>query len=126
MKQIVLTIKEDVCVQNGKNPDAADLIAVMKKWGTVEDYEDCVADIKKQYQNNLDSVLKQYNEIKDQKLTDDEYDILLSHRSAVANSLKGVQAENAKCKAELEKIVAEQQARIKRVVDTLSELANEN
>ena len=126
MKKIVLTIQEDVCVANGKDVNATDLITAMKKWGTIEDYDDCIADVKKEYQANLDNTLKQYNEIKEQKLTPDELALVIAHRSAVQNSLKGVQAENAKCKAELERIVAEQQARIKRVVDTLTELATNN
>lgn len=126
MKKIVLTIQEDVCVANGKDVNAIDLISAMKKWGTIEDYDDCIADIKKEYQANLDNTLKQYNEIKEQKLTPDELALVIAHRTAVQNSLKGVQAENAKCKAELERIVAEQQARIKRVVDTLTELATNN
>lgn len=126
MEKIVFTIKEDVCVANGKDAHAADLIAAMKKWGVVENYDDCIADIKKEYQANLDNVVKQYNEIKEQKLTPDELALVMAHRTAVQNSLKGVQAENAKCKAELERIVAEQQARIKRVVDTLTELATSN
>lgn len=81
MKKYVFTIKDDVCAANGKDIEASELIAKMKLWGDVEDYEKVVASVRAEYQAVVDNLTAQIAAIKNQELTDDEIALLNAYRS---------------------------------------------
>jgi hypothetical protein len=66
MKKVVLTVKEDVCAVNCKDPAATELIEKMKLWGDVTDFDDEVKAVKAEYQKSLDNLAAQVNAIKEQ------------------------------------------------------------
>ena len=72
MKKYVFTIKDDVCIANGKDIEATELLAKMRLWGEVEDYDKAISAVKAEYQTTVDNVTAQYNAIKDRELTDDD------------------------------------------------------
>lgn len=80
MKKYVFTIKEDVCVANGKDIEATELLAKMRLWGDVENYDSAISAVKAEYQASVDNLTTQLASIKDQELTDDELDMVLAYR----------------------------------------------
>ena len=68
----VLTVMPDVCDANGKDPKAAELLAVMKTYGKVEPYEDVIDRVTEEYQEALGNIRAQLTAIKDQELTPEE------------------------------------------------------
>lgn len=59
MKKYVFTIKDDVCAANGKDIEATELLAKMRLWGDVEDYDKAVASVCAEYQGTIDNLTKQ-------------------------------------------------------------------
>lgn len=80
MKKYVFTIKDDVCVANGKDVEATELLAKMTLWGEVEDYDKAVSSVKAEYQATVDNLTTQVASIKEQELTDDELDMVIAYR----------------------------------------------
>ncbi len=95
MKKYVFTVMEDICVANGKDVAATELIRTMNTYGKVEDYDTVVAGVKAEYQSANDALVAKYNEIADQKLTVDEIAIINEYRKQKASI---VQASEAKAK----------------------------
>lgn len=89
MKKVVLTIRDEVCTQNGKDVNAKELLEVMTHWGTVEDFDDVVKGLKSEYQTAIDGIAAQLAAIKDQHLTQDEFAIVDAYRKQrAANEAK--------------------------------------
>ena len=80
MKKYVFTIKDDVCLANGKDVEATELLAKMKLWGDIEDYDRAIAMMKAEYQSAVDNLVAQLTAIKEQELTDDEIIFLNFYR----------------------------------------------
>lgn len=74
MRKYVFTIKDDVCVANGKDIEATELLAKMRLWGDVEDYDRVISAVKAEFQEIVDNLTTQVTEMQDQdlNLTDDE------------------------------------------------------
>lgn len=72
MREWVLVVKEDVCIANGKDPEAANLLETMKLWGEVKPLDNVVASIRAEYQGTIDNLRKQLDDMKDHDLTQDE------------------------------------------------------
>lgn len=81
MKKYVFTIKDDVCAANGKDIEATELLAKMRLWGDVEDYDPVVAAVRAEYQGMVDNLRDQLTAIKSQELTNDEINLLNTYRS---------------------------------------------
>lgn len=81
MKKYVFTIKEEVCVAHGKDPAATELLKVLPHYGTVEDYECVVADIKLESQGTIDKLTTHIKSIEERELTDDEIALLRTYRA---------------------------------------------
>lgn len=118
MKKFVFTIDEATCNANGKDANASELLAVMSKYGTVEDYEMVTAQAKNEYQRIIDNVTVQYNAIKEQKLTVDEVDMLRAYRNGKTASNKVYIDENNALRNELNNVKATNQ----KVVDNIKAL----
>ena len=85
MKELVVKIKDDVCLKNGKDAaSVAKLLDVLTHFGTVEDYSRHIANLKADWQKSLDDMTAQYNAIADQKLTSDEYAMVKAYRDSKA------------------------------------------
>jgi uncharacterized protein YfbU (UPF0304 family) len=85
MKKIIVTIKDDVCMRNGKTAaQQAELLNVLTHYGSVEDYSRHVAVLEAGWQKSLDEMTHQYNAIADQKLTADEYAMVKAYRESKA------------------------------------------
>lgn len=80
MRKYVFTVKDDVCAANGKDISAGELLAKMKLWGDVEDFDRAVASIKAEYQQAVDNLTAQLYAIKSQELTDDEIALINAYR----------------------------------------------
>lgn len=76
MKKLVLTVRDDVCQANNKDPNATNLIVAMQAYGDVTPYEKEVEAVKAEYQGVIDNVTAEYNAIKDQRLTEDEIELI--------------------------------------------------
>lgn len=81
MRKIVFTIKDEVCQANGKDVNATELLTVMTKFGSIEDYDKVVALEKAEYQSTIDSLNRHISEIADQKLTADEIKFVNQYRA---------------------------------------------
>ena len=61
MEKIVITFKEDIMAQHQKSANQKkELIDLLHKYGTVEDYEGSVLKIKEEYQSTIDNLNTQY------------------------------------------------------------------
>jgi hypothetical protein len=120
MKKLVLTIKDDVCLANGKDVNASRLIEVARTYGTVEEFDSVVAQIRAEYQTTLDNVVAQNEAIKAQNLTDEEIAIVNAYRTQRAKAVKVYQDENAGLKQTLEDVKTEHE----RTIDLISNVIN--
>jgi hypothetical protein len=81
MKKYVFTIKEEICVAHGKDPAATELLKVLPHYGTVEDYDSIVADVKLDSQATIDKLTSHIKSIEEQELSDDEIALLRTYRA---------------------------------------------
>ena len=74
MKKYVFTIKDDVCVANGKDVEATELLSKMRLWGEVEDYDTAISAVRAEYENIVTNLTTQLTEkeAQDLHLTEDE------------------------------------------------------
>ena len=120
MKKYVFTIRDDVCTANGKDVEATELLAKMKLYGEVEDYDRAIATVKAEYQSNIDSLTTQISAIKEQELTEDEFKIVLAYRACKsAISEKYLHRINA-LEGELSEIKTEEQIRLEKIMAILN------
>jgi hypothetical protein len=85
MKELVVVIKDDICLRNGKDAaSVAKLLDVLTHFGTVEDYGRHVANLKAGWQKSLDDMTAQYNAIAEQALTADEFAMVKAYRESKA------------------------------------------
>ena len=94
MKQYVFTIDENVCLANGKDVTAVNLLEVMKTYGTIEDYDAHFAAEKAKNQALVDGLVAKYEAIESQKLTEDEIEAINLLRKIKANEVKGYVEKN--------------------------------
>lgn len=80
MKEILFTVRDDVCAKTGRDPNATELIEAMKNYGTVEDFEAVENRVRQEYQKTFDNLTAQYNAIKDQELSDSELKLIKTLR----------------------------------------------
>ena len=109
MKKVVLTINDAVCVQNGKDVNATELLKVMATYGEVTDFKDEVAAIETKYQTALDDVVAQNEAMKQHNLTKDEIEILNSYRTQRDITAKVLIEEKEELRQTLRNVKAEQE-----------------
>lgn len=120
MKKFVLTIKDDVCLQNGKDVNATELLKVMRTYGAVVDFDTEVAQIKAEYQKTLDNVVAQNEAIKQQNLSEEEIAMVNAYRTQRAKAVKVYIDENAKLTKTLEDVKTEHA----RTIELISNVIN--
>ena len=120
MDRQVLNIREDICLANGKDPAATELLEKMKTYGEVTPFEKEVATIRAEYQAIIDGLTKQLNAIKDQELTEDEIIFLNFYRERIvancAIHLKRIDALEVKIK-ELAEAAEKKAAQLRAILD---------
>ena len=116
MKKYVFTVRDDVCIANGKDAEATELLAKMKLYGTVEDYDRATATMKAEYQANIDNLSIQLSAIKDQELTADELDVVLNYRANKAKISEGFLNRIGELEGELVEIKNEDMIRAEKIL----------
>lgn len=95
MRKFIVTIEDDVCLENGKTEVMqADLLRKIAEYGTVEEYSTHIAKHDAEWQAKLDNMTAQYNGIVEYGVTDTELAVLRALRVAVD---KSVQVVESKC-----------------------------
>lgn len=120
MKQLVLTVNDAVCLANGKDVNATQLIEVMKTYGTVEDYNEHIAGVKKVYQEALDNVVAQNEAIKAQNLSEDEIAIVNTYRTQRAIAVKVHVDEKEELRQTLHNVKAEHEKTIEIITNAIN------
>ena len=116
MKKYVFTIRDDVCLANGKDVEATELLAKMKLWGEVEDYDRSVSAVKAEYQATVDNLTAQLSAIKYQELTEDEIDLVLAYRANKAKISAGFLNRIGELEGELVDIKNEDMIRAEKIL----------
>jgi hypothetical protein len=119
MKKYVFTIKDDVCAANGKDVNATELLAKMKLWGDVTDYDKATAQERAEYQTVVDSLTAQLGAIKAQELTDDEIVLLNAYRECKAKNAAVYDARIDELEGQLDDIRIEEQQRVEQIIALL-------
>ena len=113
MRKVVFTIKDDVCLKNGKDAaKQAELLTVLTHYGTVEDFDRVMASVQAEWQRALNEMTAQYNAIADQKLTPDELSMVKAYRENKTAVVGEYIAEADSYKNQLEAIKNEHEARV--------------
>jgi uncharacterized protein YeeX (DUF496 family) len=120
MKKVVLTINDAVCLQNGKDVNATELLKVMRTYGTVEDFDSAVAQMKAEYQKTLDDVVAQNEAIKQQNLSEEEIAMVNAYRTQRAKAVKVYIDENAKLNKTLEDVKTEHERTIQLISNVIN------
>lgn len=120
MKQYTLTIKDDICAANGKDPEATELLAKMKLWGEVTDFERSVAAVRAEYQGVINNLTAQVAAIKAQELTEDEIALLNSYRACKKSTGDQFQARINALEQQLDEISTGYQRKIAQISELLN------
>lgn len=110
MKAIVVTIMDDVCAKNGRDPQGTKLIEIAKTFGSVESLESVLSAERAKSQSIIDGLTAQLESIKEQKVTPEELKVL-----------KAIREKSVAEKAESEAIIASRDAQLKAI-----QVENEN
>lgn len=110
MKKIVITVQDDVCAKNGRDPEAAALIEAARTFGKVESWDVAIAGVQAEYQGIIKNLTSQVDAAAEHCVTPAELEVLRVIR-------KKSEAE----KLDLEAAIAERDAQLVAV-----QLENEN
>lgn len=126
MIKVVLTVQSDVCVKNGKDVNATELLKRMATYGTVENFNDCVKAIETDYQKTIDNLVAANEAIKAQNLTAEEIVWLSFIRERKAIETDGFVKQIAARDKIIEDVRADSQKRAEQLAlfaDQLREMA---
>jgi hypothetical protein len=115
MKKIVITIQDDVCVKNGRDPEATALIEAAKSFGKVESWDSAILAEKTQYQASLDNIRKNLESIKDFGVTEAELEVLKVLRKKSAAEAAAFEKTIADRDAQLNAIKVESENRVAQI-----------
>lgn len=115
MKTIVVTVLDDVCAKNGRDPEAALLIEKARLYGKVESGESFLATERSKSQGVINNLTAQLDAISEHKVTAAELEVLRVLRQKAANEGKLYEEEIAALKGQLEKVVEEGENRAKAI-----------
>ena len=119
MKKYVFTVKDDVCLANNKDANATELIAKLKLYGSVENFDTVVSGIKAEYDEVIASMSAAYEAIASQNLTSDEIALVNTYRANKEEISKAYVAENNILKNELSTIKAKQENIVRQIQSIL-------
>ena len=92
----------------------------MKTYGTVEDYDTVITQIKAEYQEALDNVVAQNEAIKHQNLSDEEIAIVNEYRKQRAKAVQVYIEENANLNKTLEEVKVEHEKTIELISNVIN------
>lgn len=115
MKAYVFTVKEDICVANGRDTTAANLLEKMKLYGSVEDYDTVISRVTAEYQRTVDGLKSQLETTKSQQITADELKLISVYREGKNAVEKESQDKISALKKSLEDVRAESESRIEKI-----------
>ena len=85
MKVIVITIQDDICAKNGRDPEATALIEAARSFGKVESGDAFLNAERAKYQQVIDNLKTQVEATAENRVTPDELEILRAVRKKSAN-----------------------------------------
>lgn len=122
MEKIVITFKEDVMAQNQKSvPQKEELVKLLYKYGSVEDYEGAVSKLKAEYQATIDNLNTQYKAIADQNLSANEIKLVKLLRDILVLEGKDYLERIALLEKTLTDVRIENQNRAKQIIAMFGE-----
>ena len=119
MKKYVFTIKDDVCLANGKDVEASELLAKMKLWGDVEDYDRAISAVKAEYQSTVDNLTTQIQAMEAHNLTAYEMPLLIAIRKFATDITEGYKVRINDLEHTLDDIKTEEENRIETIIAML-------
>ena len=120
MIKVVLTVQSDVCVKNGKDVNATELLKTMATYGKVENFNDCVEAIETDYQKTIDNLVAANEAISDRIATDDEFEVLKALRGFREKSVKVYVEENAELTKTLDEVKTEHERTIEIIANVIN------
>jgi hypothetical protein len=111
MKKIVITIQDDICAKNGRDPEATALIEAARSFGKVEPWETAIAAEKATYQAVINNLRTEMEAISENSVTPEELEVLRVIRRKTANETAHYEAVIAERDAQLKSIQAENENR---------------
>ena len=122
MEKIVITFKEDIMAQHQKSvPQKEELIKLLYKYGSVEDYENSVSKLKSEYQGTIDNLNAQYKAIADQNLSENEIKLVKLLRDILVLEGKDYLDRIALLEKTLTDVRIENQNRAKQIIAMFGE-----
>lgn len=125
-KDVVLKVREDVCLVNGKDPAATELIEKMRLWGEVVSLDDELARVHAKYQEIIDNITAQYQAIAAQELTSDEVILLNAYRTCKAATGEVYEKRINSLETCLEEVRVASQKKAEQIGQLLAELVTAN
>lgn len=86
MEKYVFILQEDVCAKNGKDPSGTRLLEKMNEYGKVIRFDDCINEVKAEYQASIDNLVKQVESLSERNLTNDELRLVNAYRMCKQDS----------------------------------------
>lgn len=115
MKTIVVTVLDDVCAKNGRDPEAALLIEKARLYGRVESGDTFLATERAKSQEVINNLTTQLESISENKVTPAELEILRALRQKAKNEGKVYEEEIDALRGQLQKVVEEGENRAKAI-----------
>ncbi len=122
IKKYVLTVLPDVCKDNGKDPEATELLRKMETYGKVEPLQKVIDAVMVEYQESLGNALRQLEAIQELALTEDEIVLLNVYRNLKSDLDKEHQARISA----LEQLIKDIGEKYKRRLAQISALIDED
>lgn len=119
MKKIVITIQDDVCAKNGRDPEATALIEAARSFGKVESWETAIAAEKATYQAVINNLRTEMEAISENGVTAEELEVLRVLRRKSANETAHYEAIISERDAQLRTIQAENENRAAQIKSIL-------
>lgn len=111
MKVIVVTIQDDVCAKNGRDPEATALIEAARNFGKVESWETAIATEKAKYQAIINNLTAQVEANAENGVTPAELEILRAVRKKSADEVAAYERTVAERDAQLLAVKSENENR---------------
>lgn len=122
MKSFVVHVKDSICAQNNRDPEAASLIEAARSFGTVESLDAALASQKAQYETEISRLKTQHEAIVDElnvklstiaekEVTAEELEVLRAIRNKANKESEGYKATIAERDNQLNAIKLESENR---------------
>lgn len=119
MKTIVITILDDVCAKNNKDPNAVNLIEVAKTYGKVESLDSVLKAERMQYESTILNMRTQLEACAEHSVTPAELEILRMIRKKSKDECAELEKIIDERDDQLKSIQTEQEARIAQIKSLL-------